>query len=163
MNARHSIGPQLYSVSVLFGTESSPVKSSKLLLALASTVILGFGPLQDPCPYFCLFETFVCLEMGPPFWQGEGSDYCWSLRLYWGVTLILAHSLTHSLTHCLSNGVDCHSVCLQSIHLSHSEIQVQSLVIQYFIPWHNTKFATKSGKTIYHNGAIKNYAWQHVK
>jgi hypothetical protein len=37
-----------YSVSVNNVLMSNPVKGSKLLLALASTDLLGFGPLWDP-------------------------------------------------------------------------------------------------------------------
>jgi hypothetical protein len=58
---------------------SQPLQSSKLLLALASTVVLGFGPRQDPWPYICPFHAFTCFEMGPPLWQEEESVYYWSL------------------------------------------------------------------------------------
>jgi hypothetical protein len=37
-----------------------PVHSSKLLLALASKFVPGFGPRRDPCPYFCSFQIFTC-------------------------------------------------------------------------------------------------------
>jgi hypothetical protein len=33
--------------------------------------------------------------MGPPFLIDEWSDYCWSLALYWGVTLLVL-TLIHS-------------------------------------------------------------------
>jgi hypothetical protein len=38
---------------------SNPVQSSKLLLALASTLILGCGTRRDPWPYF-YFQTSMC-------------------------------------------------------------------------------------------------------
>jgi hypothetical protein len=67
----------------------SRFQSSKLLLALASIVALGFGPRRDSWPYFCPFRTFTCFEMGPPLRREEGSDY------YWGVTLLaLSNSVT---------------------------------------------------------------------
>jgi hypothetical protein len=71
-----------------------PFQYSQLPLALASTVI-GFRPRRDAWPYICSFQASICFEMGPPFWQEEGSD--WSLPLYWGVTL-LSFTLTHSLS-----------------------------------------------------------------
>jgi hypothetical protein len=67
----------------------TPVQSSKLLLVLASRVVLGFLPRRDPCSYFCFLQTFLCFEMGPPFRREEGSDYCWSPHLSWGVWLSL--------------------------------------------------------------------------
>jgi hypothetical protein len=76
-------------------SQSSPVQASKLLMALNSTVVLGFGPRRNPWPYICYFQTFTCFEMGPSFWQEEGSDYYWSFPVCWGVTL-LPLSLTHS-------------------------------------------------------------------
>jgi hypothetical protein len=36
----------------------------------------------------------MCFEMGPPLRREEGSDYYWSLPLYWGVTRAATHSLT---------------------------------------------------------------------
>jgi hypothetical protein len=57
----------------------TPVQSNKLLLVLASTVILDFEPLRSPRPYFCSFQTSTCFEMGPSLRQQEVSDYCWSL------------------------------------------------------------------------------------
>jgi hypothetical protein len=50
--------------------------STRLLLALAITVVLGFGPHWDPQPYFCSFQDHVCLNKGSPlreeglFWAG---------------------------------------------------------------------------------------------
>jgi hypothetical protein len=76
---------------------TSPVQSSKLLLAFASTVVLGFGPRRGSLPYSCSFETLTCFKTGSLFWRDERSDYFWSLFLYWGVTL-LALTLTHSFT-----------------------------------------------------------------
>jgi hypothetical protein len=49
--------------------QSSPVLSSKLLLALASTAVLGVGPPRDPWLYFCSFQTFTCFEMRHPLWR----------------------------------------------------------------------------------------------
>jgi hypothetical protein len=34
-------------------------QSSNLLLALARTVILGFGTRWDPCPYFCSIQKYL--------------------------------------------------------------------------------------------------------
>jgi hypothetical protein len=53
-------------------------------------------PRRDAWPYFCSFQTFTCFEMGPPRRREEGSDYYWSLPVYWGVT-VLGLTLTHSL------------------------------------------------------------------
>jgi hypothetical protein len=71
----------------------------ELLRALASTVVLGFGPCQDPWPYFFSFQTFTCFEMGPPVCREEGSDYYWSLPPLLGIDSAGAHS--HSLIHSL--------------------------------------------------------------
>jgi hypothetical protein len=43
-----------------------PVKSSRLLMVLASTVILCFWLRREPWPYFCSFQIYTCFEMGPP-------------------------------------------------------------------------------------------------
>jgi hypothetical protein len=69
----------------------NPVQSSKLLLALASTVVLGLEPHQDPWSYlFFSFQTFTCFEMRRPLqW-----DYYRSLPFSWGV-ILLALTLTH--------------------------------------------------------------------
>jgi hypothetical protein len=50
---------------------SSTVWPSKMLLALASTVVLGLGPRRDPWPYFRFFQTFTCFGIGPPSTRGE--------------------------------------------------------------------------------------------
>jgi hypothetical protein len=72
-------------------------QSSKLLLALASTVVLVIGSHQDQWPYFCSLQTSTCCEMRLSLQPEEGSDYYCSLPFYWGVTLLaLTHSLTHS-------------------------------------------------------------------
>jgi hypothetical protein len=47
-----------------------------------------------PQNIFVLSKTFTCFEMGPPLRREEECDYCWSLPLYWGVTL-LAFTLTY--------------------------------------------------------------------
>jgi hypothetical protein len=39
-----------------FDWPESRFRSSNLLLALASTVVLGFGPRRDPWPNFCSFQ-----------------------------------------------------------------------------------------------------------
>jgi hypothetical protein len=44
---------------------------SKLVLALASTVILVFGSHRDSWPYFRSFKWFMCLKMGAPIQQGK--------------------------------------------------------------------------------------------
>jgi hypothetical protein len=54
-------------------------RSVKLLLALASTMNLGSGPVWTHDHIFVLFKTFTCFEMGPPLRREEGSDYYWSL------------------------------------------------------------------------------------
>jgi hypothetical protein len=64
----------------------SPVQFSKLLLAITSTVDLGFGPRRDPWPYFCSFHVFICFELGPRLRREEGSDRYWSHPYHWGVT-----------------------------------------------------------------------------
>jgi hypothetical protein len=33
---------------------------------------------------FLFFRDFKCFEMGPSLLQEDGSDYYWSLPLYWG-------------------------------------------------------------------------------
>jgi hypothetical protein len=71
----------------------------KLLLAFASTVSLGLGSRWNPWPYFFVHsKTFTCFEMGPPQRQ-EGSDYCRSLPLYWGVTRAGTYSPTSRFLH----------------------------------------------------------------
>jgi hypothetical protein len=45
----------------------------KLVLTIASTVILGFDSRRDPWPHF--FKSFKCFEMGPSLQQEEGSNY----------------------------------------------------------------------------------------
>jgi hypothetical protein len=52
------------------------VQCTKLLLVLASTVVLGIGPRRDPRLYFCSSQTFTYFEMGAPLRREEGSDYC---------------------------------------------------------------------------------------
>jgi hypothetical protein len=77
-------------------------QSSKLLLALVSTVVLGFGPSRDPWPYFCSFQTFM-------FWNGaffSKRGGVWLLLLtsiYRGVTVgarsrFTAHQLSWGQT-----------------------------------------------------------------
>jgi hypothetical protein len=56
---------------------------------------------------FVLSKTFKRFEMGPPLRRKEGSDYYWSLPLYWGDSY--THSLTlslsrNSLTHLTESG-----------------------------------------------------------
>jgi hypothetical protein len=57
---------KLHSINELspntFSTQCLVVQSSKLLLSLPSTVILGFGPRQCPWPYFCSFQTLRVLK-----------------------------------------------------------------------------------------------------
>jgi hypothetical protein len=36
------------------------VQFRKLLMTLASTVVLGIGPRRDPWQYFCFFQSSVC-------------------------------------------------------------------------------------------------------
>jgi hypothetical protein len=76
-----------------------PVQSSKLLLVLDSTVILGFELRPDPWPYFCSFQTFECFEMGPHFRREDG---VWPMlvtpRLLGSDSAgVHSHSLTYSL------------------------------------------------------------------
>lgn len=54
-------------------------RSGKVLLALASTINIGFRSRRGSRPYFCLSKTFTCFEMGTPLRREEGS-----LALYWG-------------------------------------------------------------------------------
>jgi hypothetical protein len=48
------------------------VQSSKLLLALTSTVILGFGHRRDPWQYFVLFTLLRVLKWGLVFEERRG-------------------------------------------------------------------------------------------
>jgi hypothetical protein len=51
-------------------------KSSKLLLVLASTVVLGFGLRRDPRPNLCSFQDRVCIwKWDPRFDQRKGLSY----------------------------------------------------------------------------------------
>jgi hypothetical protein len=68
-------------------------QSSKLLPAFASIVVLG---VRSHYHTFVLSKTFMCFEMVPPLRRNMGSDYYWSLPLYWGVNM---DSLTPSLSH----------------------------------------------------------------
>jgi hypothetical protein len=44
-------------------------------------------------------QSFQANARSVPLLLEEGSDYYWSLSLYWGVALLpLTHSITHSLT-----------------------------------------------------------------
>jgi hypothetical protein len=61
-----------------------PVLSSKLLLVLASQSFFVSGPVGTHDHIFVLSKTFTCFEIGPPLQREEGSDYYWSLPLYWG-------------------------------------------------------------------------------
>jgi hypothetical protein len=70
--------------------------SSKLLLALANALNFCFGSRWDPWPCFCS-KTCTCFEMGPPLRREEGSNYYWSLPLYWSE--LSEHSLTVALLH----------------------------------------------------------------
>jgi hypothetical protein len=81
-----------YGASI-FGTEQqlTPVQSSKLLLALASTVFLGFGPRWNPWLYiFVLFRLLRVLKWGLLFEKRRGPVTPPLL----GVTL-LSLTLTH--------------------------------------------------------------------
>jgi hypothetical protein len=53
--------------------------SGKLLLVLASTVVLGIGTHYRI--YFS-FQTFAYFEMGHPLRREKGSDSYWSLPFY---------------------------------------------------------------------------------
>jgi hypothetical protein len=66
----------LYIIS-FDAVQSIPVQHSKLLLILAITIVLGFGPRRGPWPYFRSFQTFRSFQMEPPLRQEEGSDYHW--------------------------------------------------------------------------------------
>jgi hypothetical protein len=50
---------------------TSPVQSSRLLLAFASIVVLGFEPRLDPWPYFHTSQILMCFETGPPLVEEE--------------------------------------------------------------------------------------------
>jgi hypothetical protein len=46
--------------------------------------ILVSGTVATDDYVFVLSKTFTCFEMGPPLRREEGSDWYWSLPLYWG-------------------------------------------------------------------------------
>jgi hypothetical protein len=49
---------------------------SKLLLVLASTAVLSFGPRRDPWPNFCFFQGRLCGgEWGLLFDEGRGWSF----------------------------------------------------------------------------------------
>jgi hypothetical protein len=77
---------------------SNLVQSSKLFLALASTIVLGLGPHRDQWQFFFL-QTVKCFEMIPFIWREEGNVHYWSLPLYWEVA---TQALTHSVSLCNS-------------------------------------------------------------
>jgi hypothetical protein len=65
------------------------LQSSKLLLVLASTVVLRIGLHY----HIFVFSRFLRVLN----WGEGGSDCYWSISLYWGLILLaLAHSLTRS-------------------------------------------------------------------
>jgi hypothetical protein len=65
---------------------------------LSPTQSLLVAAPSGPMAILCFFQTFTCFEMGSPLGREEGSDGCWSLPVYWGMTLMtLTHSLTHSV------------------------------------------------------------------
>jgi hypothetical protein len=92
--------PQLSAVNswLTVHNQNQSQSSSKFLLALINTFVFGLGTCWDPWPYFCSLQTSTYFEMGPPFHREEGSDNCWLLPIYWGVTLLVL-TLTDSLTH----------------------------------------------------------------
>jgi hypothetical protein len=76
-----------------------PVQSSKLLLALSSTVVLVFGP-HDQFLYFS--DLYVIWNWSSSSRRGG----VWLLlvtTLYWWMTLLALAPLTHSLAHSLRN------------------------------------------------------------
>jgi hypothetical protein len=70
----------LYFLQLLAPGLKLPTAATRL--ALASTVILGFESHQGPRPYFFLFKTFTCFEMGVPLQREEGYNYYWLFPLY---------------------------------------------------------------------------------
>jgi hypothetical protein len=50
----------------------STVRSSKLMLALVSIVVLGFMPRRNPWPYSCSFQPFASFVMGLLFDEQRG-------------------------------------------------------------------------------------------
>jgi hypothetical protein len=68
----------------------------KLLLVLASTVILGFGSHRDPCQYFS-FQDF-CMFLNGAFFPTVGR--VWLLPV---TPLLLIGADTHSLSHSLNS------------------------------------------------------------
>jgi hypothetical protein len=52
------------------------------MLALASAAVSG--PIGTYDHIFVFSKPFTCFEMGPPLQREEGSEYYWSLPLYWG-------------------------------------------------------------------------------
>jgi hypothetical protein len=77
--------------------------SSWLLLVVASTA-LGFGARRNPSSYFYSFKTFACyVEIGPPLRREVGSNYCWSVLLYWRLAMLaLTHFHSVLVSYCLS-------------------------------------------------------------
>jgi hypothetical protein len=81
-------------------SQSSPVQSSKFLLALASTVVLGFRLLWDSWPYFVLSRLLRALKWGLLFDKRRGLAITGHCLLGSGSVSSHSHSL-HWLTACL--------------------------------------------------------------
>jgi hypothetical protein len=77
-------------------SKTSPIQSCKLLLALTSTIIPGFGPWWGPWPYFVLFRLLHILKWDPLFKERRGLTTAGHSPLCWGVT---ADAHFHSVTH----------------------------------------------------------------
>jgi hypothetical protein len=67
-------------------TVQAPFQSSKLLLSLASTVILNFEPSRDPWPNLCSFQDRLCVrKWGLLFDDGRGLSFWVSATFVAGV------------------------------------------------------------------------------
>jgi hypothetical protein len=67
---------------------------ARLLLALASTVSLGFGSRRDPWPYFCSFQSFCEISNGA---SSSRRGEIWPLLVTPPLLEYFERALTHSL------------------------------------------------------------------
>jgi hypothetical protein len=111
-----------FSISVVYNSKEVHIfvflylQSSKLLLAFASTVILGFGPRRDLLTYFIISRLLRVLKWSPIFEENRGLTTTGLSPTFvkWVCWLSLTQS-THSSTHSNSTLLisDVHS-CLLS-------------------------------------------------
>jgi hypothetical protein len=102
-------------------TQATPIQSSKLLLVIASTGILGFGFQRDPWPNFFSFQDCLCVrKWGLLFNEKKGLSFCVCAKL---VTVIsqectrthIASRYFMDTTHALS--LDCNGKDLCRIYV----------------------------------------------